>query len=66
MPDVRTTLYWSPYLLTDKTNRRATIQFYNNDVTKRIKIIIEGMNEEGRLTRVEKLIGISNRTGMFE
>lgn len=56
VPDVRTTLYWSPYLLTDKANRRATIQFYNNDVTKRIKIIIEGMNEEGRLTRVEKLI----------
>lgn len=56
VPDVRTTLYWSPYILTDKSSRRTTIQFYNNDVTKRIKIIMEGMNEEGRLTRVEKLI----------
>lgn len=56
VPDVRTTLYWSPYILTDKNSRRTTIQFYNNDVTKRIKVIIEGMNEEGRLTRVEKLI----------
>lgn len=54
--DVRTTLYWSPYILTDKSSRRTTITFYNNDVTKRIKVILEGMNEEGRLTRVEKLI----------
>ena len=54
--DVRTTLYWAPYILTDKSARRTTITFYNNDVTKRIKIILEGMNEEGRLTRVEKLI----------
>lgn len=55
-PDVRTTLYWSPYLLTDKSNRRVTITFYNNDVSKRIKVVMEGMNEEGRLTRVEKLL----------
>lgn len=54
--DVRTTLYWSPYILTDKSSRRTTITFYNNDVTKRIKIIMEGMNEEGRLVRVERLI----------
>lgn len=54
--DVRTTLYWAPYILTDKSSRRTIITFYNNDVTKRIKVILEGMNEEGRLTRVEKLI----------
>lgn len=56
VPDVRTTLYWMPYILTDKSSRRTTITFFNNDVTKRIKVIMEGMNEEGRLTRVEKLI----------
>jgi hypothetical protein len=56
VPDVRTTLYWAPYLLTDKSSRRVNIQFYNNDVTRRIKVILEGMNEEGRLTRIEKLI----------
>lgn len=54
--DVRTTLYWLPYILTDKSARRHTITFYNNDVTKRIKIIMEGMNEEGRLVRIERLI----------
>jgi hypothetical protein len=56
IPDVRTTLYWSPYILMDKSSHRTTITFYNNDVTKRIKIVMEGMNEEGRLARVEKLI----------
>jgi hypothetical protein len=56
VPDIRTTLFWMPYILTDRSSHRATITFFNNDVTKRIKIIMEGMNEEGRLTRVEKLI----------
>jgi hypothetical protein len=56
VPDIRTTLYWSPYILTDKNNRKVTVQFYNNDVSKRLRIILEGMNEDGQLTRVEKLI----------
>jgi hypothetical protein len=56
VPDVRTTLYWAPYLLTDKNSRKITLTFYNNDVSKRLRIILEGMNEYGQLTRVEKLI----------
>lgn len=54
--DVRTTLYWAPYILTDNGSRRITLQFYNNDMSSRIRVILEGMNEEGRLTRVEKII----------
>lgn len=54
--DVRTTLYWAPYILTDAGNRRLTITFYNNDISKRLRVILEGMNAEGRLTRVEKII----------
>jgi hypothetical protein len=56
VPDVRTTLFWAPYILTDAANRRTTIQFYNNDVSTRLRVVMEGMNEEGRLTRVEKII----------
>jgi hypothetical protein len=56
LPDIRSTLFWQPYILTDKNNHKITINFYNNDVTKRIRIILEGMNEDGQLTRVEKLI----------
>lgn len=56
VPDIRTTLYWAPYILTDKNARKITLQFYNNDVSKRLRIVLEGMNEFGQLTRVEKLI----------
>jgi hypothetical protein len=56
LPDIRTTLYWAPYILTDKNNHKITLNFFNNDVSKRLRIILEGMNEEGQLTRVEKLI----------
>jgi hypothetical protein len=54
--DVRSTIYWNPYLLADKANKRATIQFYNNDISKRLRIIIEGVNEEGKLTHIEKIL----------
>ena len=54
--DVRSTLYWKPYILTDKDNRKVTIQFYNNDVTKRIRLVLEGINEDGKLTRIEKVL----------
>jgi hypothetical protein len=56
VPDIRTTLYWAPYILTDKNNHKITLQFFNNDVSKRLRIILEGMNEDGQLTRVEKII----------
>lgn len=56
LPDVRPTIYWAPYILTDKNNHKLTITFYNNDVSKRLRVVLEGMNEEGQLTRVEKII----------
>jgi hypothetical protein len=54
--DVRSTLYWQPYVLTNKANRKVKLQFYNNDVSSSFKVVLEGMNEEGRLVRIEKLI----------
>lgn len=54
--DYRTTLYWNPFLITGKNNRRLFLTFYNNDITKKIKVIIEGCNENGQLTRVEKIL----------
>ncbi len=52
--DYRTTLYWNPYILMDKTTRRVTIPFYNSDNCKKIRVVIEGINELGQLTREEK------------
>lgn len=53
--DYRTTLYWKPFVLTDKNNHTITLSFYNNDITKKMKVIIEGCNEEGKLIRIEKI-----------
>jgi hypothetical protein len=56
LPDIRPTLYWAPYILTDKNNHKISLTFYNNDVSKRLRIVLEGMNEDGQLTRVEKIL----------
>ncbi|MBK6380722.1 MAG: hypothetical protein IPF72_13925 [Chitinophagaceae bacterium] len=55
IPDYRSTLYWNPFVVTGKNQQQITLSFYNNDITKKIKIIIEGCNENGKLTRVEKI-----------
>ena len=54
--DYRKTLYWNPFVITDKTHRRILLTFYNNDIIKKMKVIIEGCNEDGKLTRVEKVL----------
>jgi len=54
--DARTTLLWVPYVLTDKATRKVPITFYNNDFTKKMRIVLEGVNEEGKLIRIEKLV----------
>jgi hypothetical protein len=54
--DTRTTLFWKPFILTDKDNRKIVIKFYNNDITKVMRVILEGINEDGKLARVEKII----------
>jgi hypothetical protein len=54
--DVRSTLLWEPYILTDKSNRKVRVAFYNNDVSTSLRVVLEGMNENGHLTHIEKLI----------
>lgn len=55
LPDFRTTLYWNPFLLFSPQNKRISIPFYNSDNAKKIRVIIEGINELGQLTREEKV-----------
>ena len=54
--DIRSTLHWAPYILTDKTNKKIKIEFYNNDVSQSLRIVLEGLNEIGQVTRMEKVI----------
>ncbi|GAB2818124.1 hypothetical protein [Ferruginibacter profundus] len=54
--DARTTLLWQPYILTDATNQKVPITFYNNDFTKKLRIVLEGFNDEGKLIHIEKIV----------
>jgi hypothetical protein len=54
--DTRATLYWNPYVFTDASHRSIQLPFYNNDHAKKIRVIIEGVNANKQLTRVEKII----------
>jgi hypothetical protein len=54
--DIRTTLYWNPNLQANKSKRTISIPFYNSDVTHKIRIILEGFNDDGKLIHLEKII----------
>lgn len=59
--DIRTTLYWNPYIITNKKNPRIRVQFYNNDLSKKFLVVLEGINANGKMTRVVKLLdGVSD------
>jgi hypothetical protein len=56
LDDVRSTLYWNPSIILDKDRRRLRLQFYNNDITKQFRLVLEGINAEGKVIHVEKEI----------
>ena len=54
--DFRTTLYWNPFVLTDATRQKVRLEFFNNDVTKAYRIVLEGVNEIGKVIRIEQVV----------
>jgi hypothetical protein len=54
--DTRSTLYWNPYILTNKKTPRFRIEFYNNDFSKKLLVVLEGINSEGRMTRTVRYL----------
>jgi hypothetical protein len=54
--DYRTTLYWNPFVFLGASRKKMRIEFYNNDVSKAFKVVVEGTNELGKLVRIEKVI----------
>lgn len=52
--DSRKTLLWQPYTVVN--NGIAEIKFYNNDVTKKIRIVVEGIAADGSMLFYEKLL----------
>ncbi|MET0635990.1 MAG: hypothetical protein ABWZ25_08165 [Chitinophagaceae bacterium] len=55
-PDIRTTLYWNPAIETAPGQNKVKLSFYNNDITKSFRIVIEGMTTDGRLTHLEEIM----------
>lgn len=55
LKDVRTTLYWNPMVIV-KPGQPVKIQFYNNDISKSFRVIVQGMSSEGLLTHFEQLM----------
>ncbi|AXT18683.1 hypothetical protein D7030_06390 [Flavobacteriaceae bacterium AU392] len=55
-PDYRTTLYWNPSITTDK-NGKASVTFFNSDITENIQIDIQGLSENGILGTYLKAFG---------
>lgn len=45
-PDIRSTLYWNPFVETDKDGN-ATVTFYASDVTSKFKIVVQGITYGG-------------------
>jgi hypothetical protein len=64
--DLRPTLYWQPYVLFDNKIRRTKISFYNNDMTKRFKVVLEGMTSDGRWAHKEILIDAAETPGAIK
>jgi hypothetical protein len=57
LPDNRTTLYWDPNVFTDSETKSVKLNFFNNDFSKKYKIILEGFDATGKLIHLEKIVG---------
>ncbi len=54
--DYRSTLYWNPKVRLDNSNRKMSFVFFNNDISNRFRIVIEGMNQDGKLCHIDEII----------
>jgi hypothetical protein len=54
--DARTTLLWQPQLVINANNKTVSIDFFNNDFTKKMLLHLMGFSKDGRLISVYKLL----------
>lgn len=50
IPDLRTTIYWNPNVVSDSTGR-ARVEFFNADGIGKYKAVVEGINSNGTIGR---------------
>ena len=51
-PDLRTTIYWNPYLSSDSLGM-VNVEFYTADPANDYSVVLEGMTKEGGICRYE-------------
>lgn len=56
IPDHRTTLYWNADLYTDSETRSVKLNFFNNDHSKKLKVVVMGFDVNGKLVHLEKWV----------
>lgn len=49
-PDLRTTVYWNPHVVSDPTGK-ASFSYFNSDLTGTYRVVIEGIDVRGNLAR---------------
>jgi hypothetical protein len=54
--DIRTTLYWNPSVMVSGNKHSVVLSFYNNDVARSFRVVIEGMSKDGLLTHFEQVM----------
>ena len=54
--DLRNTLLWMPWINTNGNNQTIKVHFYNNDFSKSFHLTLEGMDNEGKLVHISKLL----------
>ena len=55
IPDQRATLYWNPLIQTDQGGK-ASLSYYNSETASRHLLILEGIDRQGRLGRLVKVL----------
>jgi hypothetical protein len=56
VPDLRSTIYWNPRMMTDSKTQKFKFSFYNNDFSNSLRVTMEGMDSEGKLVHFSKLL----------
>jgi hypothetical protein len=50
IPDLRSTIYWNPNLVTDEKGK-ASVEYFNSDTKGTYRVVIEGIDGDGNLGR---------------
>ncbi|HZY79458.1 MAG TPA: carboxypeptidase-like regulatory domain-containing protein [Cyclobacteriaceae bacterium] len=58
--DIRTTIYWNPFVITEGKNP-TIVSFYAADITTRYRIVVEGVTADGEPVRGEKIIVVRSK-----